>query len=78
MDRTPGQPWIGRNIASVREQLMWDQDELASAVTEHGVRMSARTLGKIERGERKRVGADEVAAIAEGAPRTDGGAYRGP
>ena len=64
MQRRIGQPWIGCNIAGVREYLGWTQDELAEAVTAYGLPMRGRTVGKIERGERKRVTAEEVAAIA--------------
>lgn len=55
---------IGRNIAGARELLGWDQNDLAAEIASRGTLMSARTLGRIERGERE-ARAGEVAAIAE-------------
>ena len=55
---------IGRTVAGAREMLGWDQGDLAAAVAEQGTLMSARTLGRIERGERE-PRAGELAAIAD-------------
>lgn len=54
---------VGRNIAGARYLCGWDQAELAQAVTDQGVYMSPRTLGRIERGERD-ARAGEVQTIA--------------
>ena len=68
---------MGRTIAGAREMLGWDQSDLAAEVTALGGLMSARTMGRIERGERE-ARAGEIQLIAEVLGVPIGWFYAGP